>query len=312
MKSRLNGARYQMMNFNFFYGISLAREILMITDNLAKALQKHGLSALEGKELYKLTSQTLANMMANGFEKFWQTTLKMSEDLELSKPELKRKTKKPAKFVDSSDSEEEEIVDDIKEHYKRIYNEAFDIIIKNLKQRFEQKNLKHYEDLQELLLLAANHEDYSERLNLVIEQYNDDFDANTLKSQMKIFSNMFPVDKKTSYDDLIAHFMQLKPEMKTFISEVCKVMELIMVLPASNAGAERSFSRMKNVKTRLRTRMKAKRLNHFMIMGIYKDKVDKLDLEKIAEKFIKRNENQQKVFRKIGWQRQRKENQEKV
>ena len=42
--------------------------------------------------------------------------------------------------------------------------------------------------------------------------------------------------------------------------------------------------------------MTAKRLNHFMIMGHYKEMVDNLDLEKIAGEFICRNENRQKVL----------------
>ena len=36
-----------------------------------------------------------------------------------------------------------------------------------------------------------------------------------------------------------------------------------------------------------------------MIMGLYKDRVDKLNLEKIADEFIKRKEIREKVFGKI-------------
>ena len=108
---------------------------------------------------------------------------------------------------------------------------------------------------------------------------------------------MFPDNEKTTYGNLIAHFKQLGSK-KNLISEVCKIMELILVLPASNAGVERSFSKMKTIKTRLRSTMKEGRLNHLMIMGIYKDKVDKLNLEKIANEFIKRKEIREKVFGK--------------
>ena len=52
MKSRLNGAMYQMKKFNFLFAICLAKEILFITDNLAKALQERNLSASQGRELY--------------------------------------------------------------------------------------------------------------------------------------------------------------------------------------------------------------------------------------------------------------------
>ena len=40
MKSRINGVMYQMRQFDFFFSITLAKELLLITDNLAKLLQK--------------------------------------------------------------------------------------------------------------------------------------------------------------------------------------------------------------------------------------------------------------------------------
>ena len=100
MKSRINGVMYQMRQFDFFFSISLAKELLLITDNLAKLLQKKDLSALEGKELYLITAKTLEDMKSEEeFEKFWQKTLKKSKELKVKAPELKRKTRKPARFV---------------------------------------------------------------------------------------------------------------------------------------------------------------------------------------------------------------------
>ena len=153
-----------------------------------------------------------------------------------------------------------------------------------------------YENLQELLLLAAQGKCYDEVLNEVLDFYGEDFDEDKLRAQMKIYKNMFQNEKSKRYGDIIPFFKKLKPQMRNLLSEVCKVLELILVLPASNAALERSFSRMKNIKTRLRSTMTAKRLNHFMIMGHYKEMVDNLDLEKIAAEFISRNENRQRVL----------------
>ena len=104
--------------------------------------------------------------------------------------------------------------------------------------------------------------------------------------------------KEFGYGDIVPIFKNLKPEQRNFISEVCKVVELILVLPASNAALERSFSQMKIIKSRLRCRMKSKRLNHYMLMGHYKEMTDSLDLEKLAVEFIKRNEKRQKILGK--------------
>ena len=114
-----------------------------------------------------------------------------------------------------------------------------------------------------------------------------------------MFQSLFPSNENVSYGDIIPFFMQLKPEIRDLISEVSKVLELIIVLPASNAHLERSFSKMRLIKTRLRSTMSAKRLNHFMVIGHYKDLVDKLDLGKIADEFIEGRKTREKVLGKV-------------
>ena len=141
---------------------------------------------------------------------------------------------------------------------------------------------------------------YDEVLSEVLNFYDTDFHADNLKTQLKLFRNMIQDQnsKEFGYGDIITLFKNLKPEQRNFISEVFKVVELILVLPASNAALERSFSQMKIIKSRFRCRMKSKRLNHYMLMGHYKEMTDRLDLEKLAVEFIKRNEKRQKILGK--------------
>ena len=83
MKSQMNGVWSLMMTFNFFFGISLAKVTLSITNSLANLLQKKKKnSALEGKELNKPTLNTLKDMRSTEFDKFWEDTLKISVELE--------------------------------------------------------------------------------------------------------------------------------------------------------------------------------------------------------------------------------------
>ena len=185
-----------------------------------------------------------------------------------------------------------------KEHYRRIYTKSFDLIIECLKERFEQDGLKMYENLQDLLMLAAKGEAYDEKLTVILDFYKEDFDANCLRAQMKIFSTIFSKKENLTFGDIITYFKELGPGVKNLLSEVCKVMELVLVLPASNATPARNFLKLRTIKTYLRSKMSPKRLNHFMILGLYTDMVDKLDLTEIAEEFIKTNERREKVFGK--------------
>ena len=93
----------------------------------------------------------------------------------------------------------------------------------------------------------------------------------------------------------------MDPGLSSIMSEVRKVMELILVLPATTASAERSFSRMKLIKTPLRSRMSQERLNHFMLIGLNADLVDEIDSTKIAKEFVDRcyDNTRNKLFGKF-------------
>ena len=147
-------------------------------------------------------------------------------------------------------------------------------------------------------MLAAENFDYDEKLKQVLEFYKDDFDENNLRAQLPSFKSMFKKKDNLVFGDIIDYFKKLEPQILSLLSEVCKIVKLILVLPASNAESERSFSKMKLVKDRLRSTMNAKKLNHFMIVGHNKDIFDNLDFEEIADEFISRTDRRQKILGK--------------
>ncbi len=70
------------------------------------------------------------------------------------------------------------------------------------------------------------------------------------------------------------------------VSNVKRLMQLILVMPATNASSERSFSALRRLKTYLRTTMKQDHLNYLMLLHVHKDKTDDQDLKVIVNEFI--------------------------
>ena len=83
---------------------------------------------------------------------------------------------------------------------------------------------------------------------------------------------------------------------KILLSEVVKAVKLLLVMPATNAISERSFSALKRVKTYLRSTMKDNRLNHLMILHVHKNKTDALDLISIANTFVRESSDRNERF----------------
>ena len=81
-----------------------------------------------------------------------------------------------------------------------------------------------------------------------------------------------------------------------FFGRLCHVGHLILVMSATNAVSERSFSTLTRVKSYLQATMNQ---HHFMIARIYKESLDAMDLTSIADDFVSGNEHRLRIFGKF-------------
>ena len=125
--------------------------------------------------------------------------------------------------------------------------------------------------------------------------YGTDFDPKVLATQLETFSNAvknkFPNDYQSlRLKDVINYMKELSNGEKSLFSEVCTLLQLIIVMPATNAISERSFSALKNVKSYLRTTMNQERLNNLMVLFVHQSETEKANLIEIANEFVSGNE----------------------
>ena len=72
------------------------------------------------------------------------------------------------------------------------------------------------------------------------------------------------------------------------------MLQLLLVIPATSATSERSFSSLRLVKTFLRTTMNQERLNYLMMIYIHKERP--IDLKGAMKEFIQRNTERKQTF----------------
>ena len=101
-----------------------------------------------------------------------------------------------------------------------------------------------------------------------------ELDASQLDVQLQSLKGQFSQSDECSIKACIAFLQELSLPARTYFSEVVKVVQLILVMPATNAISERSFSTMRRIKSYLRSTMRQDRLNHLMTLHIYQDKLD--------------------------------------
>ena len=73
----------------------------------------------------------------------------------------------------------------------------------------------------------------------------------------------------------------------------------MLVIPATNAVSERSFSALKRVKSYLRSTTGQSRLNHLMVLHVHKELADDMDVIEVAYSFFGDNHQRKQVFVKF-------------
>ena len=91
---------------------------------------------------------------------------------------------------------------------------------------------------------------------------------------------------ETTLGDIIKCLQKLPRTYKLLISEVIKIVKIMLVMPATNALSERSFSALKRVKTSLRSTTTDSRLNNILTLHVHKEELDSLNISKVADEFI--------------------------
>ena len=87
-----------------------------------------------------------------------------------------------------------------------------------------------------------------------------------------------------------------EPNYSEVLSEVSKVLKLLIVLLATNAECERGFSTLGRIKNCPRNRMKQERLNKLILRIYTKEKTKKLSLVEVANEFASKNDRRRAHF----------------
>ncbi|CAC5381633.1 unnamed protein product [Mytilus coruscus] len=141
----------------------------------------------------------------------------------------------------------------------------------------------------EALIQCIRGNEFEGELNAITTFYGDDFQKDNLRCQLKMVSANFESDCKREdvvFADIVKYVKSLSKGEKVWLNEVVKLIKLVLVMPATSATSERSFSSLRRMKSYLRSTMKQARLNSVMFLNVHKDKTDGLNIHDVAKEFV--------------------------
>ena len=151
--------------------------------------------------------------------------------------------------------------------------------------------------MESVLLSACRGEVVNDEIKLLCELY-DEFDRGRLELQLRMLPSL-SLDSSESISSIsaFADFFRKKPkEVRSLFCEIERLLQLLLVVPASSATAERSFSCLRRLKTYLRTTMSQPRLNHMALLNVHQVRVDSLDIAALQESFVRKHDSRRKIF----------------
>jgi hypothetical protein len=305
MKARIRGVKSHTQEFSYCFGIHMAETLLRITDNLSKTLQGTQHTAIEAQKNARDSVATLQSIRNDEhFALFYAKVERFSKEHDVGGPKLSRRRNPSQKTIESfymeSATSTPHHPQTPEDDYRQKYFECVDLIVQCIKDRFDQEDFQMYASCEQLLLKSLRREDYSAELTAVTEFYGNDFSKAVLDTQLQslpfVLSN---VKDASSFYDVRAGVQELSSSSKAFISEVVKLLKLLIVMPATNAVSERSFSAMRRLYTYCRTNMSQNRLNHTMVLHVHKEKTDALNMIDVANEFVQGSSHRENIFGKF-------------
>ena len=185
-----------------------------------------------------------------------------------------------------------------KELYRSIYFETYDSIAATITERFDQEDFNIYQDIQEVFLKAIKGIPYNDELERICQVYKEDISYGDLCLELPMFVRVIPIEEREIYNvaKLFKFLKGMSRDMKLVLSGVTILAKLMLVMPATNAESERIFSALKRIKTYMRSTTSDDRLNHIMAMHVHKERLDNVDLIKIANQFAHGNSDRERIF----------------
>jgi hypothetical protein len=305
-RARIIGCQAQMTTFDFFYGLNLAHRLYAMTDNLSKTIQKESFSAIDGQRCADLTLQTLKGMRTDEAAKlFYNAIVKKETKHEfIESAHLPRKRKRPNYktvqqhfqidgYKEGTEAHHPATPED---HYRSIYLDSLDVITSSIKTRFEQPSFGAFLKLESFILQSINDPSIDDEVvTFLRDTYSEDLDVDALIVEGAVLKTMLKDSEFKCFRDVYKRVKTYNCE-KNLIPNMVKLIELLLVNPATSCTPERSFSTARRLKTWLRSTMTNKRFNFLSILNIHKDKTDKLDLVDIGNEFVSLYESRHQCF----------------
>lgn len=294
-KSR--GLLEQFSSCRMYWSLCVAQRIFGPTERLSKVLQSSAMTVNGALSAVKTTYDFLVEQRSDvAFDEVMQLVKKGEEQFQIE-PLKAPRTRRPPHSLDAGSQPVELTVIG---YYRQQYFQLLDRVTTCLRDRFmDNSDMEIYRSLEELLL--AKTVPFSGTEDVTVPASNalvyGDLDTSSLMLEKKMMKTVIDKGAMANFDSLSTLVQALRdkpPEVRMLFPETVKLANLLLVVPATSATAERSFSCLRRIKTWVNSTVSQSRLNSIAILHCYSELTP--DLESVMCDFVGLNDIRRRFF----------------
>ena len=275
--------------FNFICTIVLQSKILERTNVVSKLLQSKNADLATAVKLLDSTIKDLTAFRAS-FADAKLSAEGLADKWGVSKNFENVRQRKVKKHYDEL-AQDGRLADPESYYRVHVFKACLDVVISQLTQRFTglRSTVDTFNVIQPETLCNATDDQLALQAKTLVEKYKKDI-TNEFPQQLVSFRGCLrdSIAKVKTIPELAKLLIVENNCISASFAEVCTVFLLFLTIPVTVASAERSFSKLKLIKSYLRSTMGQGRLSGLATLSIENDRARQLDVKDIIHDFAER------------------------
>lgn len=272
----------KLCDFSFLIMLVMWYDILYTLNIVSKSMQTKNVDMKTAVHVLKSCTEYTKDYRTQGFENACTEATQLAKLLESEPvfPEKRIARRKKLFSYEAKDNTPRTFVDKKSKFRVEVFNVVLDTIITSLEERFVQMNL--FEQTWGFLFDLTNLPDMTQLKQKCLNLYNvlndgssSDINGEELIDEIKSLSSLLPQSFKSPIETL--QFIRTN-NLENVVPNIWVALRLLLTIPVTVATAERSFSKLKLIKTYLRSTMGSCRLNSLALLSIENAIAQKLDI----------------------------------
>ena len=289
-KSEAESLVSQMRSYKFLVALVFWHSLLFQVNFVSKELQSDTMDIVTGLTSCERLCDWLKTYRETGFEDALINANELATELEVE-PVFPHKHSRTKKRMFTYESFHEPISDPKTEFRVNFFNEVVDKALQSLQPRFMQ--LKEHHNLFGFLYTFLNmtKDDIrkcSADLEIAltdISKQSKDIDGYMLSEEMEIIKSVLPTQQQKPRE--LLQYLACN-ERSTAFPNLFTALRILLTIPVTVASGERSFSKLKLIKTYLRSVIHQERLNNLARLSIESPVSRDINFDKILKNFAEK------------------------